>query len=191
VLGRHPDVLLDLATQPGSYEISTAAIASGLPVVVGSTGWSDEQRTTLADLALRYGVGVLMVPNFSIGATLMMRFAQAAARFYPDAEIVEMHHATKRDKPSGTARETARRIEETNGKLPPIHSIRLPGLLARQAVLFGGSGELLTIRHDTLTRDSFVAGMVAAVHAVVNRRDFSIGLDSILEDLTSPLGALP
>jgi 4-hydroxy-tetrahydrodipicolinate reductase len=180
VLAQHPDALLDLTTQPASYEIARSAVANGLATVVGASGWSEAQRAELAELARERGVGVLIVPNFSIGAGLMMRFAHTAARFFSDAEIVEMHHATKKDKPSGTALETAARIEAANGTSPPIHSVRLPGLLAHHAVLFSGNGELLTIRHDSFTRESFVAGMLAAVHAVVERRGLSIGLDSIL-----------
>jgi 4-hydroxy-tetrahydrodipicolinate reductase len=122
-------------------------------------------------------VGVLIVPNFSIGAILMMRFAQEAARFFPTAEIIELHHSGKKDTPSGTARETALRIERGGGEAPPIHSVRLLGLLAHQEVLFGGPGEVLTIRHDSLSRDSFVSGMIAAVHAVVGMRGLSVGLD--------------
>jgi len=181
VLARKPDVLLDLTTQPASYAISLEALARGVCTVVGSSGWSDEQRAALAEIAERHGVGALLVPNFSVGATLMMRFAAEAARFFPDAEILEMHHAKKKDKPSGTARETASRIEAVRRRETAIHSIRLPGLVAHQEVLFGGSGELLTIRHDSFARESFVPGMLAAVHAVVNRRGLSIGLDSILE----------
>jgi 4-hydroxy-tetrahydrodipicolinate reductase len=181
VFQRNPDVLLDLTTQPSSYHISLAAVAHGVPTVIGVSGWSDEQRAALAAMASERDVGVLLVPNFSVGAMLMMRFAQEAARFFPDAEIVELHHAAKKDKPSGTARETATRIEQAAGKAPAIHSIRMQGLLAHQEVLFGGPGELLTIRHDSLTRDSFVTGMLAAVHAVVGARGFSVGLDLVLE----------
>ena len=180
VLDRKPDVLLDLTTQPASYEITFAAVARGTPAVVGASGWSAEQRAALAKVAQERDVGALIVPNFSIGATLMMRFAREAARFYPDAEIVEMHHAGKKDAPSGTARETASRIASASGKAPPIHSVRLPGLLAHQAVIFGGTGELLTIRHDSLSRESFVAGMLAAVHAVIGLRGLSIGLETTL-----------
>jgi 4-hydroxy-tetrahydrodipicolinate reductase len=181
VLARKPDVLLDLTTQPGSYEISLGALARGLCTVVGSSGWSAEQRAALAETAERHGVGALLVPNFSVGATLMMRFAQEAARFFPAAEIVEMHHAQKKDKPSGTARETAARIEAVSRSAPAMHSVRLPGLVAHHEVLFAGAGELLTIRHDSFTRESFVPGMLAAVHAVVKLRGLSVGLDSILE----------
>ncbi len=182
VLARQPDALLDLTTQPASYQIALAAVEHGLPTVVGASGWSDEQRTAFGAAANERGVGALIVPNFSIGATLMMRFAEEAARFFREAEIVELHHSGKKDKPSGTARETASRIERVGGGAPPVHSVRLTGLLAHQEVLFGGPGEVLTIRHDSLTRESFVAGMLAAVRAVVHRRGLSIGLDSILEE---------
>jgi 4-hydroxy-tetrahydrodipicolinate reductase len=181
-LAREPDVLLDLTTQPASYEISLAAVERGLPTVVGASGWNEEQRATLREAAERRGVGALIVPNFSLGASLMMRFAQEAARFFSEAEIVELHHAAKKDKPSGTASETASRIERAGGNAPVIHSVRLSGLLAHQEVLFGGSGELLTIRHDSLSRESFVAGILAAVRAVGRLRGLSIGLDAILQE---------
>lgn len=182
VFDRKPDVLLDLTTQPASFEISLAAVTRGTPAVVGASGWSDDQRAALGKAAEERGVGALVVPNFSIGATLMMRFAREAARFFRDAEIIEMHHAGKKDAPSGTARETALLVERVSGKAPAIHSVRLPGLLAHQAVLFGGAGELLTIRHDSLSRESFVAGMLAAVRAVRHLRGLSVGLDSILAE---------
>ena len=181
MLARKPDVLLDLTTQPGSYEISLATVQRGVPCVVGASGWSEDQRSALAAAAEKANVGALIVPNFSVGAVLMMRFAQEAARFFPDAEIIELHHATKTDKPSGTAIATAFGVEAASGKRPAIHSVRLPGLLAHQEVLFGGLGETLTIRHDTLARESFVYGMLAAVRAVVTRRGLAIGLESILE----------
>jgi 4-hydroxy-tetrahydrodipicolinate reductase len=183
LFSRGPEVVLDLTTQPGSYEISLAALERGISTVVGSSGWSGDQRAALAATAQRRGVGALLVPNFSIAATLMMRFAEQAARFFPDVEIVELHHEKKKDKPSGTARETASRIEAVAGAAPAIHSVRLPGLVAHQEILFGGCGELLTIRHDSLTRESFVPGMLAAVHAVGRLRGLSVGLDSILESL--------
>ncbi|MFY9718239.1 MAG: 4-hydroxy-tetrahydrodipicolinate reductase [Candidatus Cybelea sp.] len=182
VIAQKPNVLLDLTTQPASYEIACAAVSHGLHTVVGASGWDEEQRTVLGALAEEHGVGALVVPNFSLGAALMMRFAQEAAHYFPDAEIVELHHAGKKDKPSGTARETAARMERGGGRAPVIHSIRLNGLLAHQEVLFGGTGELLTIRHDSLSRESFVAGMLASVRAVAHRRGLSVGLDSILDD---------
>jgi 4-hydroxy-tetrahydrodipicolinate reductase len=185
VLAQKPDVLLDLTTQPASYEISLAAAGHGLPVVVGASGWSDDQRATLEALANERRLGALIIPNFSLGATLMMRFAQEAARFFPDVEIIELHHVAKKDKPSGTARETVARVERVTGRPPSVHSVRLTGLLAHHEVLLGASGELLTIRHDSFTRESFVAGMLAAVRAAVHRRGFSIGLDSIFGELTT------
>jgi 4-hydroxy-tetrahydrodipicolinate reductase len=175
----NPGVLLDLTTQPASYEISRAAVERRVPTVVGASGWTDEQRASLATIAAQRNVGVLLVPNFSVGAMLMMRFAQEAAQFFGDAEIVEIHHPAKKDKPSGTARETARRIEAAKGNAPTIHSIRLTGSLAHQEVVFGGPGERLTIRHDSLSRESFVDGMMRAVHAVVHLRGLSVGLESL------------
>jgi 4-hydroxy-tetrahydrodipicolinate reductase len=181
VLARTPDVLLDLTTQPGSYDISLGAVARGCCTVVGASGWSLEQQAALQAMADERNVGAILVPNFSMGAMLMMRFAQEAARYFPDAEIVVFHHPAKKDAPSGTARETAARVQRAAGKAPEIHSVRLTGLLAHQEVLFGAPGELLTIRHDSFTRESFVAGMLAAVRAVVHLRGFSIGLESIVE----------
>jgi len=182
VLAAKPGVLLDLTTQPASFEIALAALAAGVPTVVGASGWSDEQRSALEAIAQERNTGAMIVPNFSLGAVLMMRFAQEAARFFPNAEIIEMHHAEKKDKPSGTSRETAARMERTGGRAPAIQSVRLPGLLAHQEVLFGGAGELLTIRHDSFNRECFVAGMLAAVRAVGGRRGLTVGLDAILDD---------
>jgi 4-hydroxy-tetrahydrodipicolinate reductase len=182
LLSRKPDVLLDLTTQPSSAQISVEAVRNGVSTVVGASGWSVEERAALAAAAEERGVGALIVPNFSLGATLMMRFAQEAARFFPDAEIVELHHARKKDKPSGTARETAERIARSSGRTPAIQSVRLPGLLAHHEVLFARDGELLTIRHDSFSRESFVPGMIAAVRGVVRRRGLSIGLDAVLEE---------
>ncbi|HEX3670170.1 MAG TPA: dihydrodipicolinate reductase C-terminal domain-containing protein [Candidatus Cybelea sp.] len=181
LFAQNPDVLLDLTTQPDSYEISLAAAARGCNVVVGASGWSEEQRAALGAMAEERGVGAIVAPNFSLGAMLMMRFAQEAARFFPAAEIVDLHHAAKKDAPSGTARDTAARIEGVSGSAPPIHSVRLTGLLAHHEVLFGGAGELLTIRHDSFSRESFVQGMLVAVRAVAARRGLTVGLDSIFE----------
>ena len=184
VLAQRPDVLLDLTTQPSSAAISLAAVRAGFPTVVGASGWSDGDRAAVEAAAQERGIGVLIVPNFSLGATMMMRLAQETARFFADAEIVELHHAAKKDKPSGTARETAARIERVAGRAPAVHSVRLPGLLAHQEVIFGGRGEVLTIRHDSLSRESFVPGMIASVRAVVRMRGLAIGLESILDDFT-------
>lgn len=181
LFARGVDVLLDLSTRPGSVEISMSAAAHGVRPVIGASGWSKEERDALSVCLNQHGIGGLLVPNFSVGAVLMMRLAEEAARYFPDAEIVELHHAGKKDAPSGTAATTADRIANVAGKRPEIHSIRLPGLVAHQEVLFGGTGELLSVRHDSFSRECFVPGMFAAVRAVMHVRGLMIGLDSVLE----------
>jgi 4-hydroxy-tetrahydrodipicolinate reductase len=148
----------------------------GVPVVVGTTGWEAEREHVDA-AARERGVAVFVAPNFSIGAVLMMRFAAEAARHLPRAEIVELHNEAKKDAPSGTAKATA----EAMGGEPAIHSVRLPGLVAHQEVLLAGDGQLLTIRHDSLSRDSFVPGVLLALeklHALPP--GLTIGLDALL-----------
>ena len=181
LLARKPDVLLDLTTQPASAELSMRAVTHGVRPVIGATGWSLPERDALATLASERGLGAMLVPNFSIGAVLMMRFAAEAARYFPTAEIVELHHDAKLDSPSGTAKLTAQKIGAAGYPNDvPIHSVRLRGLVAHQEVLFGGEGELLTIRHDSLSRESYVPGMLAAIRAVVNLEGLVVGLDSVL-----------
>jgi 4-hydroxy-tetrahydrodipicolinate reductase len=128
-------------------------------------------------------LGAMIVPNFSTGAVLMMRFAEEAARYFPSAEIVEMHRSEKKDKPSGTALQTAARMERASGVKPEIHSVRLPGLVAHHAVVFGNTGELLTIRHDSHSRESFVPGILAALRAVMHLRGLTVGLDAVLDEM--------
>jgi 4-hydroxy-tetrahydrodipicolinate reductase len=148
-------------------------LADGVPVVIGTTGFDVE----LVDARAREaGVPCFQAPNFSQGAALMMRFAEEAARVFPRAEIIELHHETKHDAPSGTSKTTAARI----GTDPPIHSVRLPGLVAHQEVIFGGPGETLTIRHDTTSREAFVPGVLLAVEKV---RELPPGLTVGLEAL--------
>ena len=120
-------MLLDLTTQPGSYEIAIEAVVHGLHTVVGASGWNDDQRVALGAVAEQHGVGALIVPNFSLGAMLMMRFAQQAARYFPDAEIIELHHTGKKDKPSGTAAETAARMKVAGGRAPLFIAFDYPG----------------------------------------------------------------
>ena len=151
-------------------------LVRGLPVVVGTTGWEGE-RNRIDSAAKARGVPVFVAPNFSIGAVLMMRFASEAAKHLPRAEIIELHNEAKKDAPSGTARATA----EGMGGEPQIHSVRLPGLIAHQEVLLAGEGQLLTIRHDTLARESFVPGVLLAlekIHALPP--GLTVGLDAIL-----------
>jgi 4-hydroxy-tetrahydrodipicolinate reductase len=174
-----PDVLLDLTTHPGSVEISMSALAHGVRPVIGATGWTPAECEALDRVAMKRNLGAMLVPNFSIGAILMMRFAEEAAKYFPSVEIIEMHHDQKKDAPSGTAKLTAERITAGAGPAqPPIHSVRMRGLLAHQEVLFGIDGELLTIRHDSFSRESYVPGMLAAVRAVMSVRGLQVGLDA-------------
>jgi 4-hydroxy-tetrahydrodipicolinate reductase len=182
LLDRQPAVFFDALTLPASYDATMRAVSRGIPPIVGTSGWSAEQRAALAKELEKKNIGGMIVPNFSLGAALMMRFAEEAAPFFPGVEIVEMHRATKKDKPSGTAAATAERIaaRRDDAAEPVIHSVRLPGMLAHQEVLFGGPGEVLTIRHDSLSYESFVPGMLLAAKAVMNVKGLAIGLDSVL-----------
>ena len=159
-----PDAVLDNVRR---------ALGAGVPCVVGTSGFDQE---ALAELAREHAQPVFYAPNFAVGAVLMMRFAAEAARLLPSAEIVELHHETKRDAPSGTAKATAAAI----GHETPIHSVRLPGLVAHQEVIFGGPGQTLTIRHDTTSREAFVPGVLLALEKV---RDLPPGLTVGLEAL--------
>ena len=177
-----PDVLIDFTVYPASREIATAAVEAGVSAVVGASGWTPADRAALALACERAGIGACIVPNFALGAVLMMRFAAEAAPHFPTMEIVELHHDQKLDAPSGTARLTAERIAAAAHRADvPIHSVRLRGLVAHQEVLFGGTGEMLTIRHDSLSRDSFAAGIVLAVRRVGERPGLVLGLDAYLD----------
>ncbi|HZO94815.1 MAG TPA: 4-hydroxy-tetrahydrodipicolinate reductase [Candidatus Baltobacteraceae bacterium] len=181
-LARGLDVVVDCTVQPVTLDVARACVDAGVAPVIGATGWSGDDRAALDAQARARGVAALLVPNFSFGALLMMRFAEEAARVLPRCEIVELHHDAKRDAPSGTARLTAERVARTGAPSPPIHSVRLPGLVAHQEVIFGGTGETLTIRHDTLSRDSFGPGIVAAVRAVrAMPPGLTVGLDAVLD----------
>ena len=168
------DVAIDF-TRPDAVGANVdACLAAGTPVVIGTSGF-DVQAVDAA--ARGAGVPCFYAPNFALGAALMMRFAEEAAKLFPRAEIVELHAETKLDAPSGTAKATAARM----GTEPAIHSVRLPGLVAHQEVVFGGLGETLTIRHDTTSREAFVPGVLRGVEKV---RDLpaglTVGLDAIL-----------
>lgn len=183
---RAPGVIVDFTLRPATQDVARAAVEAQIPVVVGSSEWSESEREELRALCERHHTPALIVPNFAIGAVLMMRFAQEAARFFPTAEIVELHREDKRDKPSGTAAATARRIETHGGPSQvPVHSVRLRGLLAHQEVLFGNAGELLTIRHDSLSRESFAAGILFAIRNVRNLSGLHVGLDALLDGAAS------
>ena len=177
------DVAVDCTVYPATLDVSRTAVEAGVAPVIGASGWTDADLAALGALCAKRGVPARFVPNFSLGAVLMMRFAEAAARVLPRAEIIELHHDGKRDAPSGTAKATARRMRDAGAPDPAIHSVRLPGLVAHQEVIFGGVGETLTIRHDSLGRDSFAAGILAAIRAVRNGTGLTIGLDDVIDGM--------
>jgi len=162
-------------TRPDAVPGNTdRCLAAGVPVVIGTSGFD---LAALDAAAASAGVPCFYAPNFAIGAVLMMRFAEQAAQAFPRSEIVELHAETKRDAPSGTAKATASRM----GTDPEIHSVRLPGLVAHQEVIFGGPGELLTIRHDTTSREAFVPGVLRALDRVRELPPgLTVGLDALL-----------
>jgi 4-hydroxy-tetrahydrodipicolinate reductase len=162
-------------TAPGAVEQNVrAALEAGVPCVVGTSGWDPAPS---GELAAERGLALFVAPNFAIGAVLMMRLAAEAARYLPRAEIVELHGEAKKDAPSGTAKATA---ELLPGEAP-IHSVRLPGLVAHQEVLFGGEGQLLTIRHDAYSREAYVPGVLLALEKLPSLPPgLTLGLDALL-----------
>jgi len=168
------EAMIDFTT-PDSVEANVgAALERGVPCVIGTSSF-DEGK--IDALARERGLACFHAPNFALGAVLMMRFAEEAARYLPRAEIIELHNEAKKDAPSGTATATARLI----GGDPTIHSVRLPGLVAHQEVLFGGDGQLLTILHDTFSRAAFVPGVLLALERLVTLPPgLTVGLDTLL-----------
>ena len=168
------EAMIDFTT-PDAVEANVgAALERGVPCVIGTSSF-DESK--IDALARERGLACFHAPNFALGAVLMMRFAEEAARHMPRAEIIELHNEAKKDAPSGTAKATARLI----GGDPIIHSVRLPGLVAHQEVLFGGDGQLLTIRHDTLSREAFVPGVLLALERLDTLPPgLTVGLDTLL-----------
>ncbi len=197
-------VVVEFSVPEASPANVAYCVEQGVHVVVGTTGWDPARLQTLRDTLVDHpGVGVLIAPNFAIGAILMMRFAQEAARFYESVEVIELHHPAKVDAPSGTAARTASliaaaRAEAGVGDVPdattqdpdgargarvdgiPVHSVRLRGLVAHQEVLFGGVGEMLTLRHDSFDRASFMPGVLAGVRAVGDHPGLTVGLEHVL-----------
>ena len=168
------EAMIDFTT-PDAVGVNVgAALERGIPCVIGTSSF-DELK--IDALARERGLACFHAPNFALGAVLMMRFAEEAARHLPRAEIIELHNEAKKDAPSGTATATARLI----GGDPTIHSVRLPGLVAHQEVLFGGDGQLLTIRHDTFSRAAFVPGVLLALERLVTLPPgLTVGLDTLL-----------
>ncbi|HEY2741995.1 MAG TPA: dihydrodipicolinate reductase C-terminal domain-containing protein [Gaiellaceae bacterium] len=178
-LGDEPDVegcdaAVDFTTPDAAPANVRAALEQGVSCVVGTTGWDPAE---LGALAAEKELRLFVAPNFSIGAVLMMRFAREAAGHFPRAEIVELHNEAKKDAPSGTARATADLI----GGDPAIHSVRLPGLVAHQEVIFGSEGQLLTIRHDTTGRESFADGVMLALEMLGELPPgLTVGLETLI-----------
>jgi 4-hydroxy-tetrahydrodipicolinate reductase len=174
------DVVVDFTTPDAAPENIRAAIDAGTNIVVGTSGFDHEP---LREAAGGGDANVLVVPNFAIGAVLAMRFAAEASKHMPEVEIIELHHDRKLDAPSGTAKRTADLISEAGGNVhEPIHSIRLPGLVAHQEIVLGGEGQTLSIRHDSIDRTSFMPGVLLAVRGVGSLPDrYTIGLEAVLD----------
>lgn len=195
-----PDVLVDFTTKKATMPAVRAATEQGVNLVIGTTGLTTDELKEIDQLALAHQVGAVVAPNFALGAVLMIHLAKVAAKYLDYAEIIELHHHLKADAPSGTALSTARAMVSARGKpfsRPPeqdktpdsrggqvdgitIHSVRLPGLLAHQEVLLGGPGQTLSIRHDTISRECYMPGVILAIKEVVKRKGLVYGLDTLL-----------
>lgn len=196
------DVLVDF-TQPKSiFENAKFCLNNGISPVIGTTGLTDIQVAELKNLSIKNDISCLIAPNFTTGAVLMMMFAAQAAKFFDNAEIVELHHNQKKDAPSGTAVKTAKMMAEVKGDFAKgnceeeeliegsrggtsysniqIHSVRMPGYIASQEVIFGGSGQILKIRHDSMDRTCYMKGVIMAIKHVSTVNDFVYGLENIL-----------
>jgi 4-hydroxy-tetrahydrodipicolinate reductase len=209
VAGVAPDVLLDFTRADAAFANGCFALEQGISPVIGTSGLNQTQLEELKAISQRKQIPGLIVPNFSVGAVLMMEFARQAAVMFNDTEIVELHHAGKADAPSGTAMHTLKKMAAQGGKfnsprvaekeLMPgargakadsgirVHCLRLPGLISHQEVLFGSEGELLRITHDSFTTDCFIKGILLALHSVRSLNDFLVGLDNVLPMASSPV----
>jgi 4-hydroxy-tetrahydrodipicolinate reductase len=201
-LAEHPaDVLVDFTVASAAFENAVSALRTGVHCVIGTTGLEAAQLDRLRELTEGGKANCLVAPNFAIGAVLLMRLSETAARWLPAAEVVELHHDKKKDAPSGTAKMTAERIAAARREVPvepgketetvpgargaivdgiPVHSVRLPGLVAHEEVLFGGPGQTLSIRHDSIDRTSFMPGVLLAISEIADRPGLTIGLDALL-----------
>jgi len=192
-----PSVVVDFTGRDAAIAAAPTVTALGVNLVIGATGVTATEIEEFGRHAEKGGVGVVYAANFALGAVLMMHLARIAAKYFDYAEITELHHEKKLDAPSGTALVTARKMSQARGK-PfirtggddasrgdnldgiTIHSVRLPGLVAHQEVLFGGLGQTLSIRHDSINRESFMPGVVLAIREVIQRRGLTVGLDALL-----------
>ncbi len=195
------EVLVDFTTPMAIMKNIKTSLSLQVTPVVGTTGITENDLVQIERWVARYGTGAIVVPNFALGAILMMKLAQVCARFFPQAEIIELHHNGKIDAPSGTAIKTARLISAVRGKnvYPPdspekipgarggdfdgihIHSVRLPGLVAHQEIIFGGEGQILTIRHDSLNRRSFLPGILQAIRKAPETKRLIYGMEDLLD----------
>ncbi|RFU65522.1 4-hydroxy-tetrahydrodipicolinate reductase [Peribacillus glennii] len=196
------EVLIDLTTPDVGMLHAETALTHGIRPVVGTTGFSIDDLERLERLTKETGLGCIIAPNFAVGAILMMKFSQMAAKYFPDVEIIELHHDQKLDAPSGTAVKTAEMIKSirqskqqghpneketiegargANFDGMHIHSVRLPGLIAHQQVMFGADGQMLTLRHDSFNRASFMSGVKLAVDTVMRQDRLVYGLENIIE----------
>jgi 4-hydroxy-tetrahydrodipicolinate reductase len=201
IAATRPDVVVDFSHQEWTTAVVPVALAAGVRPVIGTTGLPEAFVRSLTEQCRQRGLGAVIAPNFAIGAVLMMHFARLAAPHFDVAEIIELHHDKKVDAPSGTALATARVMVAARGRpfdhpetekqvLPgtrggveggvTLHSVRLPGLVAHQEVIFGGLGQTLTIRHDSTSRESFIPGVLLAVREVPRRSELVYGLDRLL-----------
>lgn len=194
------DIWIDFTTPKAVYDNVKFALEHHISPVVGTTGMSDEQEAELIKISQKEKVGGLIAPNFGMSAVLLMKFAKEAGKYFPDAEIIEMHHADKKDAPSGTALATAKMIAKNRPEHETapdevetlenvrggdyqgikIHSVRLPGYIAHEQVLFGGPGEALTIKQDSFDRESFMGGVKVALEKVDQLDELVVGLENIL-----------
>lgn len=202
VLEAKPDVFVDFCPGSTAVEHARTVVPANISPVIGGTGMNAQHIDDLTGLCEARGVGAVIAPNFAVGAVLMMEFARQAAKYFPHAEIIELHHDRKRDAPSGTAMKTAAAIAAARGQAPapavqeeesvsgarggraqgvPVHSVRLPGLVAHQEVVFGGTGQTLTIRHDSINEESFMPGLLLAVRRVRSLPGLVYGLEKLLE----------
>ena len=193
--------VVDFTTAAVAFENTRKILEAGVHPVVGTSGLLAEQVAELQQLAEDKGIGGLIAPNFAIGAVLLMKYAQDAAKYLPNVEVIELHHNRKADAPSGTAVKTAQLIAEARQEIPKalveekelfegargsevhgvrVHSLRLPGLVAHQEVIFGGTGETLTIRHDSIHRVSFMPGVCLACRKVIGTQQLFYGLEHLL-----------
>lgn len=195
-----PEVVIDFTTPEVVFSNAKIIINAGKHPVIGTTGLSDGQIQELISLCHQKKLGGIIAPNFAIGVILMMKFASEAIQYFPHTEIIELHHDTKKDTPSGTAIKTAKMMAKNRKEIPlkktmketllhsqgaecegiPIHSVRLPGLIAHEAIMFGGQGELLTIKHDTMDRKCFMAGVLLACKKVMKLNELVYGLEHLL-----------